>query len=97
MNMKNKILFIIGFVLFYIGDLTTTYYGLSHGAYESNVILNYVGFSATILLKSMFFIMLYMFVNNLEKRNYYTEIGIMNGVVMAFGLFTILNNVGLYA
>jgi len=97
MLLKNKIIFGIAILLFYSGDLLTTWYGLNNGGRESNIFLNEVGFIGTVVLKTLFVGMVYLFINYFEKHEYYTEIGLVNGAIIVVGLITILNNIGWYS
>ena len=94
---KNKWIFGISILLFYFGDLITTWHGLSNGGRESNVFLAEIGFFGTVVLKTLFIFMVYKFIIYFEKYECHTEIGLVNGVIIAVGLITILNNVGVYS
>jgi hypothetical protein len=96
MEVKNKIYFAISVLLFYAGDILTTYLGLQKGSYEANPILAYMGFYGMIIIKTAYIVMLLVFISYLEKQKYYQELGMMIGVVLAFGVFTVLINVGYY-
>jgi len=98
MDVKNKIYFAIILLLFYFGDLITTYIGLQNGGYEGNTLLAFIGFYGIIIVKTFYMIMVLYFISYLEKKNEFAqEIGVMIGAIMAFGLFTVFNNIGLYS
>jgi hypothetical protein len=98
MEVKNKIYFAIILLLFYFGDLITTYVGLQNGGYEGNTIMAFIGFYGVIIVKTLYVFMVLLFVLYLEnKKEYAQEIGVMIGVIIAFGLFTVFNNIGLYS
>jgi uncharacterized BrkB/YihY/UPF0761 family membrane protein len=98
MEIKNKIYLVIILLLFYVGDLITTYLGLENGGYEGNIIMAYIGFYGVIIVKTLYIIMVILFISFLENKKEYTqEIGVMIGAIMAFGLFTIFNNLGFYS
>lgn len=97
MDIKNKIYFAIILLLFYFGDLVTTYAGLQNGGYEGNTILAFIGFYGVIIIKTFYVFMVLFFISYLEKKKEFAqEIGVMIGAVIAFGLFTVFNNIGLY-
>ncbi|MDW7775122.1 MAG: DUF5658 family protein [Methanosarcinales archaeon] len=98
MDVKNKIYFAIILMLFYFGNLITTYIGLQNGGYEGNTLLAFIGFYGIIIVKTFYMIMVLYFISYLEKKNEFAqEIGVMIGAIMAFGLFTVFNNIGLYS
>jgi hypothetical protein len=98
MEVKNKIYFAIILLLFYFGDLITTYVGLQNGGYEGNTIMAFIGFYGVIIVKTLYVFMVLLFISYLEnKKEYAQEIGVMIGVIIAFGLFTVFNNIGLYS
>ncbi|MDF1530933.1 MAG: DUF5658 family protein [ANME-2 cluster archaeon] len=98
MDVKNKIYFAIILLLFYFGNLITTYIGLQNGGYEGNTLLAFIGFYGIIIVKTFYMIMVLYFISYLEKKNEFAqEIGVMIGAIMAFGLFTVFNNIGLYS
>ena len=94
MNKKYKIYFLIAIILFFVGDLTTTYYGLKSGEKETNIIFAEIGFIGVVFAKILFFILAYFVINKFEKFEY--EIGIIIGVIIGTGLVTILINIGFY-
>ncbi len=97
MEARNKIYFAIVVLLFYVGDILTTYLGLQNGGYEANPIMASVGFHGTIIIKSAFIALILVFISYLEKhQKYVQELGVMLGSVIAFGLITVLNNIGFY-
>ena len=98
MEVKNKIYFAIILLLFYFGDLITTYVGLQNGGYEGNTIMAFIGFHGVIIVKTLYVFLVLLFISYLEnKKEYAQEIGVMIGVIIAFGLFTVFNNIGLYS
>jgi hypothetical protein len=97
MEIKNKIYFAIVVLLFYVGDILTTYLGLQKGGYEANPVMSSMGFYGTIIIKTAFIVMLLVFISYLEKhQKYYQELGVMMGSIIAFGVFTVLINIGFY-
>ena len=98
MEVKNKIYFAIILLLFYFGDLITTYVGLQNGGYEGNKMMALIGFHGVIIVKTLYVFMVLLFISYLEKKKEYAqEIGVMIGAIIAFGLFTVFNNIGLYS
>jgi uncharacterized membrane-anchored protein len=97
MEVRNKVYFTIVVLLFYVGDILTTYLGLQKGGYEANPIMASVGFYGTIIIKTAFIAMILVFISYLEKhQKYVQELGVILGSVIAFGLLTVLNNIGFY-
>ena len=98
MEVKNKIYFAIVILLFYFGDLITTYVGIKNGGYEGNSIMASIGFYGLIIAKTLYVLMVLLFVSYLEnKKEYAQEIGVILGAIIAFGLITVFNNIGLYS
>jgi len=91
-----KIYFSFAVILFYAGDLITTYIGLHRGGTESNSFLKPFGFFGIIVLKIICLIVTIVLINFLNKKKLHTESGIILGSQMAIGIFTILNNTGFY-
>jgi hypothetical protein len=97
MEAKNKLYFAIAFFLFYFVDILTTCLGLQNGGYEANPVMSSVGFFGMISVKTLFMVMLLGFMAYLEKyKKYAQELGVMIGSVIAFGIFTLLINIGFY-
>ena len=104
MNKKYKIYFLIAIILYFVGDLTTTFYGLKNGEKETNIIFNIIfteigftmGFTGMVIAKILFFILAYFIINKFEKFDREYEIGIIIGAIIAMGLVTILINIGFY-
>jgi hypothetical protein len=94
---RNRIYFAIIVLLFYIGDIVTTYFGLKNGGHEANVVMASVGFNGMVIIKTIFVFMVLFIISYLEKyKQYAKELGVMIGSIIAFGLFTVLNNIGFY-
>ncbi len=91
-----KIYFSFAVILFYAGDLITTYIGLQRGGIESNSFLKLFGFFGIVVLKIICLIVTIVIINFLNKKKLHTESGIILGSQMAIGIFTILNNMGFY-
>lgn len=94
MNKSTKYTYIIAFALFFVGDLSTTYYALSNGGTEGNILLSNVSFRSLIFIKLMYMMMVFYVVTKLEEYKF--EKGIALGSVIAIGFLTALNNVGFY-
>ena len=87
----------IAFALFYVGDLVTTYVALSSGNfYETNVLLARTGFIGTLILKTIFFLVMFFYLGTLEAQNKKVECGLILGAVMAIGVFMVFNNFGFF-
>ena len=93
---KMKIYFSFAVILFFVGDLITTYIGLHKGGIESNSFLKHFGLFGIVLIKIIYLIMTIVIINFLNKKKLHTESGIILGSQMAIGIFTILNNMGFY-
>jgi hypothetical protein len=91
-----KIYFSFAIILFYAGDLITTYIGLQRGGIESNSFLRPFGFFGSVVIKIICLIVTIVVINFLNKKKLRTESGIVLGSQMAIGTFTILNNMGFY-
>ena len=91
-----KITFIAAVITFYFGDLLTTYIGLSHGLGETNPLFNYVGFTGTIIVKTLFIIWVYWMLENLEKKGHSEAGNFVTGCLFMLGLMTIIINSGAY-
>ncbi len=104
MERINKILFTTAFLLFFMGDLTTTWYSLSQGGEEANVLLSQTGLGGMILVKALFFCWLYIVIILLEKRGieqesmrtHDTMSGVVLGAIIMVGVMTIFVNTGFY-
>jgi uncharacterized BrkB/YihY/UPF0761 family membrane protein len=93
---KMKVYFSFAIILFYAGDLITTYIGLHRGGTESNSFLKPFGFFGIVVLKIIYLTITILIINFLNKKKLHTESGIVLGSQMAIGVFTILNNMGFY-
>jgi len=91
-----KITFIAAVVTFYFGDLLTTYIGLTHGLTETNPLFNYIGFTGTIIVKTLFFIWAYWMLENIEKKGHSEAGNFVTGCMFMLGLMTIILNSGAY-
>ncbi len=97
MGYRNKIYYALVVLFFYLGDIITTYFGLQKGGHETNIFLAPLGLNGIIIVKTIFILMVLVFVSYLEKqKKYEKEIGIMLGSIIAVGLFTVLINIGFY-
>ncbi len=87
MNKNNKVLFIFGFIFYFIGDLATTYISLSNGMPESGLIsvITRYDFSIMVLMKVIFYTALYFLTEYLEKRDNYL-CGAVLGLVAGMGM-----------
>ena len=105
---RDKIYMGIMFVFFYVGDLTSTYFGLQAGGHEGNPILASFGFTGTFIIKTLFMIGAYFMLNHITKHaehsdwkkyrlNPYEMKGILVGSVLMVGLLATLINTGVYA
>lgn len=86
MHKNNKAQFIFGFLFYFIGDLATTYLALSNGMPESGLvrIITRYDFSIMVLIKVIFFVALYFFIEYLERDNYLC--GAVLGLVAGMGM-----------
>lgn len=97
MEFRNRIYYAFVVIFFYLGDIITTYFGLKNGGHETNTFLASMGFNGIIIIKTLFILMVLLFISHLEqKQKYEKEIGIMLGSLIALGLFTIFINIGFY-
>ncbi|HIH44494.1 MAG TPA: hypothetical protein HA257_05300 [Candidatus Methanoperedenaceae archaeon] len=101
MRTKYRISLFMVVVLFYFVDLVTTYIGLQNGAIEVNTLLRYVGFSGTVILKTMYVVLFYITIRlieasgmRLDNKSYLS--GIVTGSVIMIGVMVILINTGLF-
>ncbi len=84
-------------LMFYIGDLVTTYMALTSGNfYETNILLSKTGFLGTVVLKTIFIICMIIYVFYLQKHNQVMESGIVLGGVIAIGTLMVANNIGFF-
>ena len=88
MNRDNKALFIFGFLFYFIGDLATTYIGVSNGIPEKGFIrmIGSSDLTDMILMKVVFFIALYLLIMFLEKRDENYLCGAVLGLVAGMGM-----------
>ncbi len=88
MNNKNKALFVFGFLFYFIGDLATTYIGVSNGIQEKSLIsmLGSLDFADMIFIKILFFIVLYFLIIFLELRGDNYLCGAILGLVAGMGM-----------
>ena len=88
MNNDNKILFIFSFVFYFIGDLATTYIGISNGIPEKGFIrvIGSPGLADMVIMKVVFFIALYFLIVFLEKRGNNYLCGAVLGLVAGMGM-----------
>ena len=91
-----KITFISAVATFYFGDLLTTYIGLSHGLIETNPLFNYIGFTGTIIMKTLFVICVYWALEYLEKKRHNEAGNFVTGCMFMLGLMTVIINSGAY-
>ncbi len=87
MNNDNKALFIFGFVFYFIGDLATTYIALNNGLPEKGFIrvIGSPGLAEMVIVKVIFFTVLYFLIMFLEKRDNYL-CGAILGIVAGMGM-----------
>jgi len=87
MKNDNKALFIFGFLFYFIGDLATTYIGVSNGIPEKGFI-RMIGPDLTdmVIMKATFFIALYFLIMFLEKRDENYLCGAVLGLVAGMGM-----------
>ena len=91
-----KISFMSAVATFYFGDLLTTYIGLSHRLSETNPLFNYIGFTGTIIVKTLFVICVYWALEHLEKKGHNESGNFITGCMFMLGLMTIIINSGTY-
>ena len=87
MNNDNKAPLIFGFLFYFIGDLATTYIGVSNGIPEKGFI-RMIGPDLTdmVIMKVTFFIALYFLIMFLEKRDENYLCGAVLGFVACMGM-----------
>ncbi len=87
MKNDNKALFIFGFLFYFIGDLATTYIGVSNGIPEKGFIrmIGSPDLTNMVIMKVIFFIALYFLIVFLEKRDNYL-CGAVLGLVAGMGM-----------
>ena len=88
MNNDNKALFIFGFIFYFIGDLATTYIGISNGIPEKGFIrvIGNPDLTNRVVMKVIFFIALYFLIVFLEKRDNNYLCGAVLGLVTGMGM-----------
>jgi hypothetical protein len=88
MNKNNKALFIFGFVFYFIGDLATTYIALSNGLPKSGFIrvIGSLDLADMVIVKVIFFMVLYFLIVFLEKRDNNYLCGAILGLVVGMGM-----------
>jgi len=88
MNKDNRVLFIFSFVFYFIGDLATTYIGISNGIPEKGFIrvIGSPGLADMVIMKVVFFIALYFLIVFLEKRDNNYLCGAVLGLVAGMGM-----------
>ena len=87
-----KITFLSAVATFYFGDLLTTYIRLSHSLGETNPLFNYIGFTGTIIVKTLFILWVYWMLENLEKKGHSEAGTFVTGCLFMLGLMTIIIN-----
>lgn len=88
MNRDNKALFIFGFLFYFMGDLATTYIGVSNGIPEKGFIriIENPDLANMVIMKVIFFIILYFLIMFLEKRDENYLCGAVLGLVAGMGM-----------
>jgi hypothetical protein len=88
MNRDNKTLFIFGFLFYFIGDLATTYIGVSNGIPEKGFIrmIGSPDLTNMVIMKVIFFIALYFLIMFLERRDENYLCGAVLGLVAGMGM-----------
>ena len=88
MNRDNKALFIFGFLFYFIGDLATTYIGVSNGIPEKGFIrmIGSPDLTNMVIMKVVFFIALYLLMMFFEKRDENYLCGAVLGQVAGMGM-----------
>lgn len=82
--------------LFYFGDVVSTFYVLSHGGYERNLIAATMGFNMVFVLKTIVLAVIVFVViriNNMESSHDLLK-GSMYGAVIMNGLLATMINLG---
>lgn len=94
---RMKVYLIASILLFYVGDLYTTYINLKIGNIETNAIFRNMGFTYIIFLKTVFIIaavcMYLLYKDDKDKR---LDLGIFFGAMSAMGFYTFYNNIGVF-
>lgn len=91
-----KVFFVLAFITFFVGDLTTTFIGLENGGRESNPLLATIGYLGTVILKILFFVLLYFIIKDIENKGYSTTSSFVLGCVFSVGLTAIIINSGVF-
>lgn len=96
-NNRIKLVLVLSILLFYVGDLYTTYINLQIGNIETNVLFRGLDFAYVILLKTIFVIMaVYIYFLYRNREDIIFELGLFLGAVLAMGFYVFFNNVGVY-
>ncbi len=92
-----KVYLVIGIILFYVGDLYTTYINLKIGNIETNTILRKLSFGGLIITKTLFLIsILWIYLFYRSKKELHLEMGVLLGALLAMGIYTFFNNIGVF-
>ena len=92
----NKDIFLM-FLLYVVGDTTTTYYGIKCGGYESNsfpaMILNTDhGIYLLFIVKSLFILLVWYYGSKLIKGKYHFAWNIIKITVVGMGIIATISN-----
>ncbi len=94
---RMKAYLIVGIILFYIGDIYTTYINLRVGNIETNTILKRLNFGVFIILKTLFVLcVLWIYSSYKGENERQLEIGVILGALLAIGFYTFFNNIGVF-
>jgi len=88
LNRNNTHLYVLAFIFYFIGDLTTTYIGINNGIPEKGLIriLESHTFITMIIVKILFFMALYFVIVFFEKRNNHYLCGAILGLIIGMGI-----------
>ena len=88
MNQNNTHLYVLAFIFYFIGDLTTTYIAINNGIPEKGLIriLESHTFTTMIIVKTIFFTVLYFVIVFFEKRNNNYLCGAILGLIIGMGI-----------
>ncbi|MCD4843416.1 MAG: hypothetical protein K8R25_02910 [Methanosarcinales archaeon] len=88
MNQNNTQLYVLAFIFYFIGDLTTTYIAINNGMPEKGLIqiLESHTFTTMIVVKTIFFTVLYFLIVFFEKRNNNYLCGAILGLIIGMGI-----------
>ena len=88
MNQNNIHLYVLAFIFYYIGDLTTTYIAINNGIPEKGIIriLENHTFTTMIIIKTIFFTVLYFLIVFFEKKNNNYLCGAVLGLIIGMGI-----------